>query len=78
LDTNKLLGVIKTFGDRQEDLAFAIGLSRSRLSAKLHGRGGAYFSQPEIVAIKKRYSLSSEEINDIFFADVVSKKDTIH
>lgn len=72
LNTNRLLGILKTFGDRQEDLAFAIGLSRSRLSAKLHGRDGACFSQPEIAAIKKRYSLSSEEVNDIFFADIVS------
>lgn len=67
MDANKLLSVIKAFGDRQEDLAKAIGLSRTRLSAKIHGKDNASFNQPEIAAIKRRYSLTSEQVDDIFF-----------
>ena len=72
MNVGKLLGIIKEFGDRQEDLANAIGLSRTRLSAKLHGKNNASFNQPEIAAIKKRYSLTSEQIDDIFFSANVS------
>ena len=67
MNTNKLLGVIKASGDRQEDLAFAIGISRARLSAKIHERYNASFTQPEILQIKKRYALTSKEIDEIFF-----------
>lgn len=67
MDVNKLLSVIKAHGDRQEDLANAIGLSRTRLSAKIHSKGNASFNQPEIAAIKKRYSLTSEQVDAIFF-----------
>ena len=67
MNKDKLLAAIKEFGERQEDLADAIGLSRTRLSAKIHGRNNASFTQPEIAAIKKRYSLSDVEVNEIFF-----------
>ena len=67
MNKDKLLAAIKAFGERQEDLAEAIGLSRTRLSAKIHGRNNASFTQPEIAAIKKRYSLSDMEVNEIFF-----------
>lgn len=67
MNKDKLLAAIKAFGERQEDLAEAIGLSRTRLSAKIHSRNNASFTQPEIAAIKKRYSLSDVEVNEIFF-----------
>lgn len=67
MNKDKLLAAIKAFGERQEDLADAIGLSRTRLSAKIHSRNNASFTQPEIAAIKKRYSLSDVEVNEIFF-----------
>lgn len=67
MDVNKLLSVIKAHGDRQEDLANAIGLSRTRLSAKIHSKDNASFNQPEIAAIKKRYHLTSEQVDSIFF-----------
>lgn len=67
MDKTKLLAAIKGFGERQEDLANAIGISRTRLSAKIHSRDNASFTQPEIAAIKKRYSLSDAEVNAIFF-----------
>ena len=54
MKTSLLLSIVKMHGDTQEDLANAIGISRTRLSAKLHARNGASFTQPEIAAIKKR------------------------
>ena len=62
---NKLLSVMKEHQDRQEDLAAAIGLSRTRLCAKINGR--ASFTQPEMAAIKKRYDLSGDKVDEIFF-----------
>ncbi len=72
MDKNKLLGIMKTNGDRQEDLANAIGISRITLSAKLHNRNAATFTQPEILAIKRRYNLDCEDIDAIFFTSAVS------
>lgn len=72
MNTFKLLGIIKENKDTQEKLARAIGLSRTRLSAKIHEHNGASFTQPEIKAIKQRYNLDSDTINLIFFTDVVS------
>ncbi len=67
MNKNKLLAVIKENGDTQDTLAKAMGLSRSRLSAKIHERNGAAFTHPEIVSIKNRYNLSDEQLNAIFF-----------
>ena len=72
MNGQKLLGVIREHNDTQEHLAAAIGLSRTRLSAKIHERDGAVFTQPEIKAIKKRYNLDDDNLNAIFFADNVS------
>lgn len=67
MNANKLLGLIKENGDTQGSLARAIGLSRTRLSAKIHERDNASFTQPEIAAIKRRYSLNDTQLNEIFF-----------
>ena len=68
MNKNKLLAIVKENGDRQEDLANAIGLSRTRLSAKINSRDNATFTQPEILAIKKRYRLSEKQIDEILFS----------
>lgn len=54
-------------GDTQEALSIALGLSRSRLSAKINGYRGACFKQSEIAFIKDRYGLKAEEVDHIFF-----------
>lgn len=72
MNSLKLLGIMKEYNDTQEKLAKAIGLSRTRLSAKIHQRNGASFTQPEMKVIKKRYNLDDETFNLIFFADIVS------
>ena len=56
----------------EKSIAFykeAIGLSVQRMNAKINSTGGAEFTMSEIRAIKIRYGLKSEEIDDIFFCD---------
>ena len=56
------------YNDRQEDLASALGISLSRLNAKINETGGAEFRQNEIALIKDRYALMPGEVDAIFFA----------
>jgi hypothetical protein len=58
-------------GDTQGRLAKAIGLSLSRLNAKINEHK-AEFRQQEILRIKERYSLTADEVNAIFFEKRVS------
>ena len=58
---------MKLFGDNQEDLAKALGLTRPSLNAKINSRN-ASFTQQEISMIKIRYNLSASEIDLIFFS----------
>lgn len=60
------------FGDTQETLAKALGLSLSRLNAKINERDGASFNQNEMSVIISRYSLTQNDAMSIFFADKVS------
>ena len=53
--------------DTQAGLAKDLGLSLSRVNAKIHNTSGAEFKQSEIALIKKKYGLSAQEIDDIFF-----------
>lgn len=69
MNKNKFVSVMKLHGDTQESLAEAIGLSVQRMNAKINSTGGAEFTMSEIRTIKIRYSLKSEEIDDIFFCD---------
>ncbi len=72
MNKQKLVGIMYGNGDRQEDLANAIGISLQRFNAKLNETGGAEFTQGEIQRIKERYNLSSDDIDDIFFTSFVS------
>lgn len=67
MNKNKFVSVMKLFGDTQETLADAIGISVQRLNAKINSTGGAEFTMGEIRAIKIRYHLISEQIDEIFF-----------
>lgn len=67
---------IALYGDTQQTLADAIGISVQRLNAKINGTGGAVFTQTEIEKIKERYNLTPEEVTEIFFTARVSNLDT--
>jgi len=54
--------------DTQAKLAKDMGLSLSRLNAKINEASGAEFTQSEIAFCVKRYCLSNEEAMAIFFS----------
>ena len=57
---------MKLFGDSNVTLAKFLGITPQSLSSKKNE--SSEFRQSEIVKIKERYKLSSEEVNNIFFA----------
>lgn len=61
-------------GDTQSSLASAMGLSLSRLNAKINETGGAEFTQTEISFLADRYNLSAKETMLIFLATKYLKK----
>lgn len=71
-DVKLLKSFILRHDGTQQKLAEAMGLSLSRLNAKINETGGAEFNQREIGFIKSRYSLSNEDVDSIFFAEKVS------
>lgn len=76
MNSNMLRAKMKLYSDTVSTLARSIGLSAQRLSAKINETHGAEFTQSEIEAIRNRYSLTAQEITDIFFANKVSQQDT--
>lgn len=72
MNKNLFISKMKLFGDTQESLAEAVGISLSRLNAKINETGGAEFTKNEIKAIKLRYCLTAEEVDLIFFGTKVS------
>ena len=71
MNKNLLKSVMAARGDTQEILAEAMGLSLSRLNAKINGKK-AEFRQAEINFIKERYKLSASDVEEIFFNQNVS------
>ena len=55
------------YGDTQAILAKHIGLSLSRLNAKINESDGAAFSQSEMALIISHYHLTPDEATEIFF-----------
>lgn len=60
------------YGDTQETLASAMGISLSRLNAKINERNGATFTQSEMRFIISRYQFDEARAMRVFFADMVS------
>lgn len=54
-------------GKTQGALAKELGLSLSRINAKINGSNGADFTQTEISEISRLWHLSAEELKRIFF-----------
>lgn len=65
-------GLMAEFGDTQETLAKAMGISLSRFNAKLNERSGAAFTHTEMTFIVDRYSLNAEQAMRLFFTKKVS------
>ena len=75
MDIRLLKSVMVKNGDTQRDLADAMCLSPSRLSAKINEKR-ADFRLRELAFIQRRYNLSSDDIYAIFFNPKVSFLDT--
>ena len=67
LDKRRLESQMRLNGDNGNTLSSYLGISRSTFSAKLNEHG-AEFTKKEIQAIKTKYNLSAEQLEDIFFA----------
>lgn len=72
MNKNMFVSKMKLFGDTQEILASALGISLSRLNAKINETDGAEFKQSEIKFFRNRWHLTAEEVDQIFFAEKVS------
>jgi len=75
MNMNLLRSFMSKHGDNQKALADAIGLPQPSLSSRMNGHTD--FRQTEMEAIRKRYGLSAEDMQAIFFAMAVSNSDTI-
>lgn len=63
----QLRSIMVLHGDTNKDLADYLGISEQSVSNKIN-ENGTEFKQGEIARIKTKYNLSSEQIDDIFFA----------
>lgn len=72
MNPNKLRAVMALHGDSGVDLAKFLNISKQAFYSKINGRDGREFTQSEIQKIKERYSLTPEEVDDIFFEQLVS------
>lgn len=72
MNSSLLKSYIVRYDGTQESLSEAMGISLSRLNAKINHTGGADFSQSEIAFIRDRYKLSNKDVCEIFFAKNVS------
>jgi len=70
VNSNLLKSVIVKHGDTQEKLAEAMGLAVSALNLRINGH--IEFRRNEINFIKHRYNLTSAEVDEIFFEELVS------
>lgn len=68
----KLESIMRLHGDTGTSLAKYIGISRTTFSAKINETNGAEFTQSEISMIREKYSLSPDDIVQIFFNSKMS------
>lgn len=70
MNANLLKATIAKNGDTMTKLAEAMGMPASGLSQRISGQ--IEFRRNEIKFIKQRYNLTSGEIDEIFFVELVS------
>ena len=71
MNKNMFVSKMKLFGDTQAILAEALGMSLSRLNAKINEINGAQFRMSEIKFFRDRWHLTPEEVDQIFFTSKV-------
>ena len=63
-----LRSIMVLYGDTNKDLADYLGITEQSVSNKIN-ENGTEFKLGEIRLIKKRYNLTAEQVDQIFFAD---------
>lgn len=71
MNAKELKSVMALHGDTYKDLADLLNISETSVGNKINEKG-TEFKQGEIAKIKEKYSLSSEQIDSIFFSKAVS------
>ncbi len=71
----KLESVMRLHGDTGTSLAKYMGISRTTFSAKINETNGGEFTQGEILAIIRKYSLGANDVMTIFFENKLSNLD---
>ena len=61
-----LRSIMALHGDTNKDLAVVIGRTEQSVSAKIN-ENGSQFTQGEIAKIRQHYSLTAEQVANIFF-----------
>lgn len=67
MNSRLLRSVMVLHNDTNKDLADFLGISEVSVSNKIN-EVGTEFRQGEIALIKKRYNLSPEQVEEIFFS----------
>lgn len=62
---HKLRAILERFGHNQNNLAELLGITYQSISIKMNGHKD--FTQTEIYKIIQFYSLTAEEVMDVFF-----------
>lgn len=66
-----LRSIMALNSDTNNSLAKHLGIAPLTISLKINNKG-AEFTQSEIMSIAKKYELTAEQINQIFFVEKVS------
>ena len=68
MNKDLLRSVMVLHGDTNKSLAAYLGISEQSVTNKIN-ENGTEFKKGEILKIKKRYNLTSDQVDLIFFAD---------
>lgn len=66
MNAPKLRSIMVLHGDTNKDLAEYLGITEQSVSNKIN-ENGTEFKQGEIAKIRKKYNLSAEDVESIFF-----------
>lgn len=66
MNTKLLRSIMVLHGDTNATLAECLGITEQSVSGKIN-ENGTEFKQKEIAKIKARYSLTPEQVDEIFF-----------
>lgn len=75
MNKKALRSLMALHGDTNKTLGEYLGISEQSVSKKVN-ENGSEFTRAEITAIKRRYDMSADLVDLVFFAEEVSNLDT--